>query len=41
MKKMLAGRLTMAAVVVLGLVSWQGGKPGRVVASAGGDVLLG
>jgi hypothetical protein len=38
MKKRLAGRLTMAAVVVLGLLSWQGGKIGRVAAGAGGDV---
>jgi hypothetical protein len=39
MKKMLAGGLTMAAIVVLGMVSWQqDGKFGRVVAGAGGDL---
>jgi hypothetical protein len=38
MKKMLAGGLTMAAIVVLGVVDWPSGNLGRVAASAGGDV---
>jgi hypothetical protein len=38
MTKKLAGRLTMAAVIFLGIIGWQGSKPGRVTASASGDI---
>lgn len=38
MKKILAGRLAMVMIIVLGMMSWQGGKLWPVVASAGGDV---